>query len=394
MNKIRRYVFDIIQLGNKHNIPSLLFDWFIVIVICLNLFATIFETFKESLPYMNILKTIELITIIIFAIEYILRLWTADFLYPEKRRWRAMLAFAFSFFGIIDFLTFFPYFLPFVFPSGAVAFRIFRVIRILRLFRINAKYDAFNVIVNVLNEKKSQIFSSVCMILILMIASSLCMYSLEHEAQPEQFENAFSGIWWSMSTLLTVGYGDIYPITTLGKLMAIFIAFLGVGMVAIPTGIISAGFVEQYSKIKSITYHSEERDLKFVTSTIYDKHPWNNKSVKDVVFPPQLLLIMVERKKEAIIPRGDFILKSGDIMVLGAKNFKDQDDINLKELLIKEKNPWIGLQIKELDISRQELIVMIRRKNKIIIPNGSTFIMKDDILHIYSKLDHNDTSVL
>jgi voltage-gated potassium channel len=74
------------------------------------------------------------------------------------------------------------------------------------------------------------------------------MYSAEHEAQPEQFQNAFSGIWWSMSTLLTVGYGDIYPITIIGKCMAIVIAFLGVGVVAIPTGIISAGFVEQYQK--------------------------------------------------------------------------------------------------------------------------------------------------
>ena len=90
------------------------------------------------------------------------------------------------------------------------------------------------------------------MIVMLMIASSLCMYSIEHNAQPEAFKNAFSGIWWSVSTLLTVGYGDIYPITTLGKFMAIVIAFLGVGMVAIPTGIISAGFVEHYSRIKQL----------------------------------------------------------------------------------------------------------------------------------------------
>ncbi len=394
MEKIRRRIFDIIQIGNTSDMPSRLFDWFIITVICLNLFVTIFETFDEAIPYMGILRVIEFVTIFIFAVEYILRLWTADYLYPEKTRPRAIVTFAFSFFGLIDFFTLFPYILPFVFPRGAVAFRIFRVIRILRLFKINAKYDAFHVIVNVLNEKKSQIISSVCMILILMVASSLCMYSLEHEAQPEQFANAFSGIWWSMSTLLTVGYGDIYPITTLGKMMAIVIAFLGVGMVAIPTGIISAGFVEQYSKLKAISYHSEERDLKFVTSTIYDKHPWNNQFIKNITFPPQMLLIMVERKKEAIIPKGDFIVKSSDILVLGAKNFKDQDDINLKELIIKEQHPWIGLQIKELDISRLELIVMIRRKNKVIIPTGSTFIMRGDILHIYSKIDHNDTDVL
>ncbi len=392
MDKIKKQVFDTIQIGNKSNFTSRLFDWFIVIAIFFNLFSVIFETFEEAAPYLPILNMIELITIIIFAIEYLLRLWTADLLYPEMKRQKAIFSFIFSFFGIIDLLTFFPYFLPFVFPTGAVAFRIFRVIRIFRLFQINTQYDAFNVIINVLNEKKSQIFSSICMISVLMVASSLCMYSLEHEAQPEQFKNAFSGIWWSMSTLLTVGYGDIYPITTLGKLMAIVIAFLGVGMVAIPTGIISAGFVEQYSKLKAIAFHSEERELKFVTSTIYDKHPWNNQAIKDLVFPPQLLLVMAKRKGNVIIPNGDFVLKSGDVLVIGAKNFKEEEDIHLKEIIIKEKNPWIGLQIKELDISRQELIVMIQRKNKIIIPNGSTYIMKGDAVHIYSKKEHTTDS--
>lgn len=388
MEKLRRQVFDTIQIGNKRNLISRIFDWIIVVSIFANLFAIIFETFDEAAPYMAVLQAVELVTIVIFAIEYLLRLWTAKYLYPEKRPWKAVLAFAFSFFGVVDFLTFFPYFLPFIFPRGAVAFRIFRVFRILRLFQINTQYDAFNVIVNVLNEKKSQIFYSVCMISILMLASSLCMYSLEHEAQPEQFKNAFSGIWWSMSTLLTVGYGDIYPITTLGKLMAIVIAFLGVGMVAIPTGIISAGFVEQYSKLKNIAFHSEQRDIKFVTSTIYDTHPWNHKAVRDLVFPPQLLLVMVRRNNEVFVPKGDFVLKTGDKMVIGAKNFKYADNIHLKEILIKEQHPWVGMQVKELDISRQEMIVMIRRKNKVIIPNGSTFILKGDAVQIYSKKDH------
>ena len=385
MKKFKRHVFDTIQIGNKHNLVSRAFDWLIVISIFLNLFTIIFSTFSQAQPYMRILKIIELITVLIFAVEYILRLWTADYLYPEKKKRKAVLAFVFSILGIIDFLSFFPYFLPVLFPKGAVAFRMFRVIRIFRLFRINTQYDAFNVIVNVLNEKKGQIFYSVCMICILIIASSLFMYSLEHEAQPEQFSNAFSGIWWAVSTLLTVGYGDIYPITTLGRIMAIIIAFLGVGLVAIPTGIISAGFVEQYTKLKTMAFHSEEHDIKFVTSTIYDNHPWNGKAIKELVFPPQLLLVMARRRNEVIIPKGDFILKTGDVLVIGAKNFKDEGDIHLREIIIKEKNPWIGLQIKELDISRQDLIVMIRRKNKVIIPNGSTFIMKGDAVHIYSK---------
>lgn len=394
MEKFRRRVFTTIQIGTKNDFASHLFDWIMVSFILVNLFITIFETFDESAPYMDTLLTIEIFTIIFFTIEYILRVWTAKYLYPEKNSLQAALLFMVSFFGVIDLLTILPFYLPFFLPRGAVAFRVFRVIRILRLFRINTRYDAFNVIINVLNEKKSQIFSSISMILILMVSSSLCMYSLEHDAQPEQFQNAFSGIWWSMSTLLTVGYGDIYPITTLGKLMAIIIAFLGVGMVAIPTGIISAGFVEQYSKLKNIEFHSEERELKFVTSTIYSSHPWNNKMIKELVFPPQLLLVMIKRKKEVIVPKGDFKLKTDDILVIGAKNFKDEADIHLREVRVKEKNPWVGMQIRELDISRQELVVMIQRKNKVIIPNGSTIIMNGDAVHIYSKKDPFDDDMM
>ena len=98
-----------------------------------------------------------------------------------------------------------------IFCNIAVIFRMLRVARIFHLFRLNAKYDSFNIITTVLyeNEKRNQIISSVFIVFILMLASSLCMYSVEHEAQPTVFRNAFSGIWWSMSTLLTVGYGDI-----------------------------------------------------------------------------------------------------------------------------------------------------------------------------------------
>ena len=101
----------------------------------------------------------------------------------------------------------------------------FRVVRIFCLFRINAYYDSLNVITEVITSKRQQLVSSVFMIAILMLASSLCMNSLENAAQPHVFTNTFSGIWWSVSTLLTVGYGDIYPITTMGRIFSICITF-------------------------------------------------------------------------------------------------------------------------------------------------------------------------
>ena len=241
---MKKRIFDIIQIGQKGDMPSMLFDWFIVVVIILNVLSMFLETFDGLAPFYGLFKAVEDITVVIFCIEYALRIWTAEYLYPNLSKEKAKVRFLVSFDGVVDLLTI----LPFFFLSGFIVFRMLRVVRIFHLFRINAQYDSFNVITTVLYEKRNQILSSVFIIVILMLASSLCMYNVEHTAQPYVFRNAFSGIWWSMSTLLTVGYGDIYPVTVLGKTMAICIAFLGVGVVAIPTGIISAGFVEQYSK--------------------------------------------------------------------------------------------------------------------------------------------------
>lgn len=383
--KKKKRVFDIIQIGNRKDVPSTLFDIFIVVVIFANLFVTIFDTFDESAPYADIIDKIELVTILIFTVEYILRIWTAEYLYPKKDFWRAKIKFIFSFNGIVDLLTFFPYYLPFFFPAGAVAFRMLRVVRIFRLFRINSQYDAFNVILNVLNEKKNQLVSSIFLIVMLMIASSLCMYSIEHNAQPEAFKNAFSGIWWSVSTLLTVGYGDIYPITTLGKFMAIVIAFLGVGMVAVPTGIISAGFVEHYSKIKQLALSAEENDIHFITILIGDNHNLKDVLVKDTNLPQGLILALIVRNQEVVVPKGDTKIIKGDRLVIGAEKYIDDVGVKLREVLIKEEHPWVGIQIKDLDISRLTTIVMIRRKNKTIIPTGQTMIKRGDVVTYYSK---------
>ena len=225
--------------------------------------------------------------------------------------------------------------------------------RIFRLFRVNAYYDAFNVIAEVLIEKKDQILSSVWMILVLMLASSLCMYSLENGVQPDKFKDAFSGIWWAVSTLLTVGYGDIYPVTLAGRLVGIFIAFLGVGMVAIPTGIISAGFVEQYSRMKTLSAYAEETDIHFITLKITEKHPWENLSVRKISLPPGLILVVICRGSRTIVPQGNTVLKAGDQLVLGAESYKDELGIKLKEVILRKEHPWVGKMIKDISFARQ-----------------------------------------
>ncbi len=236
----------------------------IAAAILLNLFIIFFETFDESAPYLGTLSCIEFATVMIFTVEYILRIFVADITYPSCRTYiGAVFSFVFSLYGIIDLLSFLPYWLSDIFPmavipSGAVAFRMLRVVRILRLFRINRYYDAFNVITEVLKETRNQILSALFIIVMLMLGSSVIMYNLEHDVQPDVFRNAFSGIWWAVSALLTVGYGDIYPVTAAGRLVGIVVAFLGVGTVAIPTGIISAGFVQHYARLQNLPADTED----------------------------------------------------------------------------------------------------------------------------------------
>ena len=302
---VKRRIFDIIQIGNQNDTPSRAFDIFLVCVIILNITAMFLETFEELQPWHGVFDAVETVTVLVFCVEYILRIWTAEYLYPGQSRGRAVWKFLRSYDGVIDLLTI----LPFFFLSGFVVFRMLRVVRIFHLFRINTQYDSFNVIKSVLYEKRNQIASSVFIIVILMLASSLFMYSVEHEAQPEHFRNALSGIWWSVSTLLTVGYGDIYPITALGKAMAIVITFLGVGVVAIPTGIISAGFVEQYTKMQQET-PAITGELKTVTIGV--DSAWQDRAVKDIEEEYRIDIVLVKRKGKVSAAKANYVVKVGD----------------------------------------------------------------------------------
>lgn len=324
---MRKRIFDIIQIGNKEDLPSRAFDYIIVGSICLNILALFLETFSELAFLLPVFHVIEIVTMVFFIIEYILRIWTADYLYPRVGKAKARLKFIISFDGVVDLLTIIPAF----FLAGFIVFRMLRVVRIFRLFRINSQYDSFNIITNVLLKKKNQIISSIFIILILMFASSLGMYNAEHEAQPEAFANAFSGIWWSVSTLLTVGYGDIYPVTVVGRIMAIIIAFLGVGVVAIPTGIISAGFVEQYTKDS----HSDEKllDIAEIGEVLADdKSEFIGKSIAEIKREFNISIYMVLRGGLTIVATDNLIVEQNDVLIVQSERIVKKQKKQAKRL--------------------------------------------------------------
>ena len=384
---IRYRIYEILEVRAGIDHAARVYDVIYLMTIIINLTVSIMYTYESyRAEYGELLTAIENITVALFCIDYILRLCTAKYMYPEAHGPGAVRKYVLSFTGIIDMLSFLPYYLPFFFPSGAVAFRMLRVMRVFRLFRINAYYDSLKLITDVLNSKRQQLFSSVFTILILMLASSLCMYSLEHEAQPEVFTNAFSGIWWSASTLLTVGYGDIYPITTLGKLFGIFITFLGVGMVAIPTGIISAGFVDQYSRIKRMAEYGQEADVHFIRIHLTARDPWVNKSIAQLHLPERVIVTVVQRNHRVLVPRGNLVLRQDDVMVLAAESFQDKEHIRLKEIILQKNNPWNGQRIRDLDISRHSVIVLVKRKERVLIPNGNLILREGDMVILYSEM--------
>ena len=389
----RRRVWEIIEPGSAEDIVSRCYDVFTTLMTIVNVLVTVLYTFDEmELRYGRILLLVEAITVAFFAVEYCLRIWTIQFSYPNLSNTRAIKTYAMSFSGLIDFLSFFPYYLPIFFPSGAAVFRMFRVIRIFRLFQINAYYDSINVIAEVISSKRQQLLSSVFTIGLLMLASSLCMYSLEHEAQPEVFTNAFSGMWWSVSTLLTVGYGDIYPVTTLGKIFSIFITFLGVGMVAIPTGIISAGFVDQYSRLKKLSEYANEEDVHFIKVNLKKQDSWVGRQIMDLGLPHGMIVAMIRRGSENIVPRGNVVLKPNDTIVLGAEALKDNTHIDLKEIVLLKHNPWNGTLIRDLDISRQTIIVMVKRNGVMIVPKGELMLLEGDRVILYTQEKFSNAS--
>jgi len=383
---VRAKLFKMVSVGVIDEPINQAYDTISIVALLANLLVSVMATFDNlQAAYGSIFLLVEQVTVFLFGVDYVLRVITAPELYPEETPAGAAAKYCLSLSGIIDLLSFLPYYLPVFFPSGVAAFRMFRVVRILRLFRINAYYDSLNVITEVLKSKKQQLLSSVFIIATLMLGSSLCMYSLEHEAQPEVFSNAFSGIWWAASTLLTVGYGDIYPITPLGKLFGICITFLGVGMVAIPTGIISAGFVEQYTQFALLGDKRRDETLRFISIELTPGDSWTNQAIRELKLPAGLLIAIVRRGKDSIVPNGDLVLEAGDIVVLGAEPLPGTDNMELREMTISSKHKWKDQAIRDLDISRQTFIIMVKRGDRKIVPRGSTVLQEGDSVYMYKK---------
>lgn len=232
---MKKQIKDIVEIND--NKKSKYFSLFIQALILLSIVTFSFETIPNLKPKTrNILESIELLCVIIFSIEYVLRIFVAN----NKPK------FIFSFFGIIDLLAILPFYLSF-----GVDLRSLRALRFLRLFRVLklVRYNkAINHFTKAIKLAKEEILLFLFITLILIYFSAVGIYYFENEAQPEHFSSIFDSLWWSIITLTTVGYGDVYPITVGGRIFTFFMLMIGLGIVAIPTGIISSALTKSIEK--------------------------------------------------------------------------------------------------------------------------------------------------
>jgi voltage-gated potassium channel len=254
--KIKIRLYDILVETDDNELVDRLVAIFLMILIVLNSAAVVLETVVElDAQYGSIFNALEMVSVTIFTVEYLLRLWIAPLNPKYSKPFWGRIKYAFSLMALVDLLailpTFLPILLPLLFPKELLDLRIVRFLRIFRLFRLfkMSRYvESLNTLDDVVRSRKEQLGVTFVMILMLLLLSSSLMYLVENAAQPDKFPHIPAAMWWGVATLTTVGYGDVFPITPLGKLLSSFIAFLGIGMFALPTGILASGFAEEINK--------------------------------------------------------------------------------------------------------------------------------------------------
>jgi voltage-gated potassium channel len=236
--------------------PAKFFNYFMVCLILLNVTVVILETVRGiHATFLWEFFIIDLVSVIIFSIEYFLRLWVCTLYEEYSHPITGRLRFAVTPYMIIDALAIFPFYLPLIIPVNLVDLRFLRILRlfrILRILKLGRYSDAVNTFHRILTRKKEQLLLALSLLLIVMVLASALMYDAEHEAQPEVFASIPHSMWWALVTLATVGYGDVYPVTAAGKILSGVVVIVGIMIFALPTAIFAAGFVEEIEQDQEV----------------------------------------------------------------------------------------------------------------------------------------------
>lgn len=239
---LRQKTYELLDTGSN-NLTGKLIDWFLMALIAINVLAVIMETVESfQAKYSVELYWLEIFSVFIFTIEYVLRFWScveAPQYQKDISHSVSRLKYTFTPMAIIDLVAIAPFYLAFLFN---IDLRFLRVLRLLRIFKLTRYSEAMTTLLKVLREEISSFAAAIFIMIVIMIIAASGIYLVEKDHQPEFYGSIPQSMWWSIVTLTTVGYGDAYPITTFGKIFAAIIMVAGVGLVALPTGILASGF--------------------------------------------------------------------------------------------------------------------------------------------------------
>ncbi len=251
----KQRIWEILEISKENDQQSKIFDYFISILICLNVLAIILETEKGFFgEYETFFKFFEIVSMIIFTAEYFLRIWSCTVVEDYRQPLIGRIKYFFSPMALIDFIAIAPFYLTFMIADA----RILRILRFLRVLKMTKHFhhsNTFNIITNTIFRKRSELISSLILMFSLLLICSTGVFFAENEAQPEKFSSIPSAMWWAVATLTTVGYGDIFPVTSLGKILGSISAIFGIGLFALPAGLLATGFSDEMQKDKTFCPH-------------------------------------------------------------------------------------------------------------------------------------------
>ena len=250
---LQEFVYRTIQPNSEAEGTRLTvwFDAIIMLLIGISVAIVFAVTFDLPPTVMEVLKKTELTIVAVFTGEYLLRLWTANHCDPSNSRYLFLrillprLRYVVSLVAIVDLLAILPSYLPYLLPEGMLGIRALRLMRLLRIGKVTQHSRALSAITNVIISKSRDLIAVLFFMSLVVLFLSLLMYAAEHDAQPDKFRNAISALWWAVETFTKSGARGFYPVTTLGRIIGVVISVLGICLIAIPTGIISSGLVEQ-----------------------------------------------------------------------------------------------------------------------------------------------------
>lgn len=256
---LRRRVYHMLGGEGHEGVIVKIMDYALVTLICVNCVFSVLESVEQlAVVHGHIFRAFDKFSVIIFSIEYILRIWTAveidnpRFRHPILGRLR----FLFTPMAIVDLIAIAPFYLGIFFE---VDLRAMRVLRLLRVFKLTRYSQAMTIMIAVLRQEARAIGALLFVFAVILVFVSSLMYLLEHLAQPRVFADIPAAMWWAVVTMTTLGYGDMVPVTSMGKLIGALTAVIGVGMIALPAGVLASGFSEQMRMRREVYLESAEK---------------------------------------------------------------------------------------------------------------------------------------